>query len=517
MLPQTCILGLPAHAGMGSTSAWGWASQCQAFGGARACLIPSDPSFGSPSQTRGEGSGGVDSQRTDTGGTGDPSSAGMNESTGGERGRDGAAEAAVCRAVSGSRRRDLIQSSNFKIMVSWLSSSHAWTSTEQAIPVSSTGVVAPKKTLLEIALERQDRGSVVAFMTLMSLAPAVLAEANEAGGDTAETHDPVAFALRLYHARSTWRRVSRHPAPRRQGPGSRLHPNNPDLAVAVDDADDRERNRRSSAEYAAAMILLNAGLVNSLDGAAGGNASRRPGAGGFCDDVGGGSLGDPDPLIGMAPGEALTAAEVRSLMKVLGLSAGGGGRGGGEEAKGYGRRGSGGGGGSAAEGKDEVCRALEQWLARPEDDSKVKSRMARAAREAAGVVATGEGKETGGGSGILVVRLADDAREAIHRVHVAFFAAARHRPEDVPAILREDLDRVVFGGGGGGGGGGLVGSYQSNVPEEGGSMCSGGALEEGWRQPVPLVLRSVEVFAEFFRLVGHADAMELAACAGDSR
>lgn len=455
----------------------------------------------------------MNSQGTDTG-TGDHSSVGMNEPTGGERGRNGAAESAVYRAVSGRRRRDLIQSSNFKIMVSWLSSSQAWASTEQAIPVSSPGVVPLRKTLLEIALERQDRGSAVAFMTLMSLAPAALAETKEAGGDNAEPHDPVAFALRLYHAGSTWRRVSRHPAPRRQGPGSRLHPNNPDLAAAVDEADDCERNRRSSAEHAAAVTLLDAGLVVSLEGAAGGNVSRRPGAGGFGDVVEGGSVDDPDPLIGMAPGEALTAVEARSLAKLLRLSTGGGGGCcGGGEAEGAGRRGSGGGGGSAVEGKDEVCRALEQWLTRPEDDSKMKSRMARTAREAAVVVATGEGKESGDGSGVLVVRLADDAREAIHRVHVAFFAAARHRPEDVPAVLREDLDRVVFGGGDGGGG--LVGSDQPNLAGEG-SMRGGEEVEEGRRQPAPPVLSSVEVFAEFFRLVGHADAMELAACAGDS-
>lgn len=465
----------------------------------------------------------MDGQGSDNGDTGDPSSVGMDESTGGERGDEGAGEAAVYGAASGRRRRDLVQSKNFRIMVSWLSSSHTLASTGSTTPTYSPGVAAaPGKALLEIALERQDGGSAAAFMTLMSLSPAALAEANETSGAAAETHDPVAFALRLYHAGSTWRRVSRHPAARRQGPGSRRHPNDPDLAAAVDEADESERNRRSSVEHAAALVLRSAGLVVSLEDAAGGTISRGCGAGGSGDAVGGGGgLDDPDPLIGLAPGEALTAAETRSLVKQLGLSPGGGGGcgGGGGEGKGYGRRGSGGcggGGGSAIEGKDEACRAFEQWLTRPEDEGKRKSRMARAAREAAGLVATtGERKESGGGSGVLVVRLADDAREAIHRVHVAFFAAARHRPEDVPAILREDLGRVVFGGGGGGGG--LVGAEQSSVAGVGPTSGEEEEVEEGRRRPAPLVLSSVEVFAEFFRLVGHADAMELAACAGDSR
>lgn len=451
----------------------------------------------------------MDSQGPDNG---DLSGVGMNESTGDEGGGEVVAEAAIYRAVSGRRHRDLVQSKNFKIMVSWLSSSYTWASTEPATTVSSPDVLAPRKALLDIALERQDGGSAAAFMTLVSLAPAAREEVNGTGDGGAETHDPIAFALRLYHAGSTWRRVSRHPAPRQQGPGSRLHPNNPDLAAAVDEADDFERNRRSSAEHAATLILLNAGLVVSLEEAAGGNMWRGSGAGGFGDAVGGGSLDDPDPLIGLAPREALTAAETRSLVKVLGLSRGGGGSCGGGKGKGYRRQGSGGGGGGATEGKDEACRALEQWLTRPEDEGKIKSRMARAAREAAGLVSTVERKESGGGSGVLIVRLADDAREAIHRVHVAFFAAARHRPEDVAAVLRDDLERVVFGGGGSGS---LVGSEQPNLAGEG-STWGRTEFDEGRRRPAPLVLSSVEVFAEFFRLVGHADSMELAACTGDS-
>lgn len=501
---------------MGSTSEWGWGCQSQVFGGARACPRPG---VDGDINGHGPGSGAGDQSSS----AGDESTTGVGGATDEEDeadGGQGVAEAEGHGAPwSGSRRRRRdLQSKNFRTMVAWLSSSG---------PRST----ASGKTFLEIALERRDGGPAAAFMTLMSLAPEALLEEeagdeNDGGDDAAAAaeatthHDPVAFLLRLYHAGGNWRRVSSEPPRRRHGRGSRLHPNDAGLAAAVDEADERERHHRSSADHAAALALLSTGLAVSLGAAAGGGASR--GGGIVADGAGRGAASDggPDPLVALALAEALTAAEVRSLAKVLGVSAGarvaGGAAGlGGGGKGGQGRRGSGGGGdgtSAAADVKDEVCRELERWLARPEDAAKRRSRLARAAREAAELVSAAGRKERGGRSGsgsegeVVVVRLADDAREAVHRVHAAFFAAARHGPHDVSAVLREDLDCVTFGGSGGGGGGGLEGAEEAEV--------WGGELQ-GIR-PAPAVLRSVEAFAEFFRLVSLSDAMEMAARAGDS-
>ncbi|CAN0542086.1 unnamed protein product, partial [Ectocarpus sp. 8 AP-2014] len=208
-------------------------------------------------------------------------------------------------------------------MVAWLSSSHAASAVAIAAPASAApgaprspraaaaaaaavAVDAADKTLLEIALERQDGGPATAFMTLMSLAPEALAEEAEE-----EANEPLALALRLYHGASTWRRISRDPPPRRQGPGSRLHPDDPGLAAAVDEADDCERRRRSGAEHARAIALLSAGLAVSLrDAGAKGSGGRRGKSG--RDD-----LEDADPLTALALREALTANETRSLAKAL--------------------------------------------------------------------------------------------------------------------------------------------------------------------------------------------------------
>ncbi|CAM9093791.1 unnamed protein product [Ectocarpus sp. 6 AP-2014] len=470
--------------GMGSTSGWGWASQSQVFGGARACRAsPSVPPRERSDETDG----------------------------------DDVPDSVRATVAAGGRRRAL-QSRNFKAMVAWLSSLHAASAVAIAPPApaapgaprspraaaaaaaAAAAVDAADKTLLEIALERQDGSPATAFMTLMSLAPEALAEEEEE-----EANEPLALALRLYHGASTWRRISRDPPPRRQGPGSRLHPDDPGLAAAVDEADDRERRRRSGAEHAGALALLSAGLAVSLrDAGAKGSGGRR-GTSGRRDD-----LEDPDPLVALAPREALTASETRSLAKVLILrdsvsslrlepgssSSGSGGLGG----KGKGR-------GAAVEGKHETCRELEEWLARPEDAAKRRRRLSRAARQAAQDLAAGrtERDGEGGAAAVVVLRLTDEAREAVHRVHVAFFAAARHGPQDAPAVLREGLDDgVVFAG--------AAATGADGHEAKGSSRFVAG---KGRRRPAPRVLSCVEAFAEYYRLVSLSDAMELAAGAGD--
>ncbi|CAM9253568.1 unnamed protein product [Ectocarpus sp. 12 AP-2014] len=452
--------------GMGSTSGWGWASQSQVFGGARACRAsPNVP----PRERSGETDG------------------------------DDVPDSVRATVAAGGRSRAL-QSRNFKAMVAWLSSSHAASAVAVATPPPAATAASPAdKTLLEIALERQDGGPATAFMTLMSLAPEALAEEAEK-----EANEPLALALRLYHGASTWRRMSRDPPPRRQGPGSRLHPDDPGLAAAVDEADDCERRRRSGVEHAGALALLSAGLAVSLrDAGAKGSGARR-GESGQRDD-----LEDPDLLAALALREALTASETRSLAKALILGdtssslrrePGSSGSGGGLGGKGRGR-------GAAVEGKDETCRELEEWLTRPEDAAKRRRRLSRAARHAAEDLAAGrkEGDGEGGAAAVIVLRLTDEAREAIHRVHVAFFAAARHGPQDVPAVLREGLDEgVVFAG--------AAANGACGHEAKGSSRCVAG---KGRKRPAPRVLSCVEAFAEYYRLVSLSDAMELAAGAGD--
>lgn len=461
---------------MGSTSGWGWASQSQVFGGARACRA--SPSV--PPRER--------SYETDA---------------------DDVPDSVRSTVAAGGRSRAL-QPRNFKAMVTWLSSSHAASAVAVAAPAPAAAeaprspraaaVVAAAdpadKTLLEIALERQDGGPATSFMTLMSLAPEALAEEAETEADA---NEPLALALRLYHGASTWRRISRDPPPRRQGPGSRLHPDDPGLAAAVDEADDCERRRRSGAEHAGALALLNAGLAVSLRdaGAKGGGGSRE--------SSGRDDLEGPDPLAALALREALTASETRSLAKALIVgdfssslrrepSSSSSGLGG----KGKGRR-------AAVEGKDETCGALEEWLTRPEDAAKRRRRLSRAARQVAEDLVSPREGDGEGAAAVVVLRLTDEAREAIHRVHVAFFAAARHGPQDVPAVLREGLDDgVVFGGADAT----CTGRHEAN----GSSRC---VVGKGRKRPAPRVLSCVEAFAEYYRLVSLSDAMELAAVAGD--
>ncbi|CAM9391306.1 unnamed protein product [Ectocarpus sp. 4 AP-2014] len=467
--------------GMGSNSGWGWASQSQVFGGARACRAsPSVPPRERSDETDGEDV--PDSVRA---------------------------------TVAAGGRSRALQSRNFKAMVAWLSSSHAASAIAFAAPApaapgaprspraaaaAAAAANPTDKTLLEIALERQDGGPATAFMTLMSLAPEALEEEAEE-----EANESLALALRLYHGASTWRRMSRDPPPRRQGPGSRLHPNDPGLAAAVDEADDRERCRRSGAEHAGALALLSAGLAVSLrDAGAKGSGGRR-GTPGQRDD-----LEDPDPLVALALREALTASETRALAKVLilgGSSSSLRREPGSSSSSSSSLGGKGKGRGAVVEGKDETCRELEEWLTRPEDAAKRRRRLSRAARLAAEDLAAGRKERDGEGAAavVVVLRLTDEAREAIHRVHVAFFAAARHGPQDVSTVLREGLDDgVVFAGAAATGAGGHE--------AKGSSRCVAG---KGRKRPAPRVLSCVETFAEYYRLVSLSDAMELAAGAGD--
>ncbi|CAB1114731.1 unnamed protein product [Ectocarpus sp. CCAP 1310/34] len=462
--------------GMGSSSGWGWAFQSQVFGGARACRASSSV----PPRDR------------------------SDETDGNE-----VPDSVHATAAAGGRSRAL-QSRNFKAMVAWLSSSHAASAVAVAAPApAAAGALrSPRaaadpadKTLLEIALERQDGGPATAFMTLMSLAPEALAEEAEA-----EANEPLALALRLYHGASTWRRISRDPPPRRQGPGSRLHPDDPGLAAAVDEADDCERRRRSGAEHAGALALLSAGLAVSLRDAGAKGSGGRQGKSGQRDD-----LEDPDLLAALALREALTASETRSLAKalILGDTSSSLRRepGSSSSSSGCGLGGKGRGRGAAVEGKDETCRELEEWLTRPEDAAKRRRRLSRAARQAAEDLAAGrtEGDGEGGATAVVVLRLTDEAQEAIHRVHVAFFAAARHGPQDVLAVLREGLDEgVVFAGAAATGAGGHEAKGSSR-----------GVAGKGRKRPAPRVLSCVEAFGEYYKLVSLSDAMELAAGAGD--
>lgn len=471
--------------------------------------------------------------------------------------------------------------------------------------------------LLEMALENRDGGAAAAFMTLASMDPEL---AGGGGGGAMLHNNPIVLALRLYHGASTWRRLSRRPTPRQpgRGPGSRLHPNNPGMATVVNEADTRVREDRARADYESALALIQAGLAVSLADVGsekGGSAKGR--GGGSCDGMdkgkgGGGSGGEIDELAALAISEALTAAETRALAKGLGVSvpatstatsergAGGFGsriwNGSGKSGKGSG----GGGGGSSgqaanyggkggyergrSDGKDEVCSAIEQWFSRPIDAAKRRARVARAAQQASRLIGTvrgssGQGGGRGGGDtaggregvegGVLVLRLADDAREAIHRIHVAFFAAARHGPHDAPALLREDLACVSFGGADAFGyatgvderygdkespslAEGLVSSINESMTTVRGADCSpamlsdqtdqsrrhvacsvprqagvgvgcgegcphGGGKGTKGRCPPPAILSSVETFSEFYRLVVLADEMDLAASSGDSR
>lgn len=510
--------------GMGSTSAWGWASQSHVFGGARSCLVRSHSAESASDTSRRKRSENGD-QLPILGGS-------VSSETHGVEGADSKSRRAS--PPRGSRRS--LHSTNFRVMVTWLSSSHSSPVAARTPPSTSFEAVGPEHSLLEIALERRDGGPAAAFMALMSLAPGALAEPEET--EETEEGNALALALRLYNLGSTWLRVARDPARRQQGqgPGSRRHPNSPDLAAAVDEADERERQRRSTAEHAAALVLLNAGVAVSLADAPGGSSSRASCDSGVGSD--GGSLGKvdcgPDVLAALAWSEALAAAEVRLLAKTLGIAStvapergesrarwGG-------KAKSLDRRGSGasggGGSGSAVQSMDEACQAVEQWLIRPEDAAKRRSRLARAAREAADLVRTGKGGrgcggESGRESGVMVLRLTEDAREAIHRVHVAFFGAARHGPHDVPAVLREDFERIVFGGADGAAGdvSGGGGNSESAVNVEAELRSAGvGGMEEGKRPPAPHILSSVEAFSEYYRLAGLSDAMELAAGAGDA-
>lgn len=559
---RTGVLGLGS-----TTGTWGWASQSHVFGGVRACLTR-DPLPDSANDAVREDSVEEASQDQST-----SHSSGRNATDAGVADRSNLSEEndggssvggedkapMMKRKIIGEDRCWNLQSRNFKTMYTWLSSCHtnasadvshsAYSSLEKA---SATNLVIeesnPPKNLLQVTLERRDGGLAAAFMTLASLSPEALGQsaAEMEQGEQAEPgsgRDPVALALRMYHAGPTWRRMSRLPAARRpgQGRGSRLHPNDVALADEVDREDDLQRERRACEQYEAGLALLNTDVAVSLVEAVGRNAGHGSG----CDSGGGISSGQdgcrgsergectrPQFLSALALAEVLTAAETRALAKALGVMLPSTARGpvdssvpraNGSSSVGRTARSPGG----FTDSKEEACQALEQWLTRPLDATKRQARMARALREVARVVdpaggrgtsRSGKGKKSGSeasatndsnlGDSVLILRLADDAREAIHRVHVAFFAAARHGLHDVPVILREELTRVNFAG---------AGDRAQSCRGRDGSKGEGQRLATTeFRSSVPQILSSIEAFAEFYRLVTLADAMDLAAGAGDS-
>lgn len=643
ILLSTLIALIVTFPGMGSTGiSWGWASRSQVFGGSRACLAP-QPVFDMTEVVAGEDSSDLESSKEEYGVTSNTKDCeGRTEYENLQGG--GEDSAAVPGRRGGAKREndEALQVRNFRIMYSWLSSSNSSTSiggcTTQ--PLSSAksemarwgwataamGVAksrSPSPTLLEVALTRRDGGLAAAFVKLASLDP-------EASGQWTDD-DPVALALRLYHAASTWRRISRRPTPRRRGlgPGSRLHPNSPHLAATADEADAQARARRAKADFASGLALINAGLAVSLDDASGDARQNKTEASGS------NKANDErctDTLAALVPSDALTATETRALAKALGVArsmptTSEHGNGGGSSAgkwsgkahrDGRGRSssfwGSGGAGSGhdarCIDGKEEVCNAIEQWVSRPPDPAKRRARIARMAQTASSVIAgvgtkrggvlrgrgnCGDAEENGNSGDVIVLRLADDAREAIHRINVAFFAAARHAPHDTPALLREDLTRVSFGNSHPGGdsddeadggdadrrstddnnagrgkhgddsnihGGDTpllprepvndgtkklratdskVGNHSPtpddpteahqrdeyrrppgsvvSMADDGGLLTDAaftGSTEVESPRPPPDILSSVENFSEFYRLVGLADALDLAAEAGDS-
>lgn len=333
---------------------------------------------------------------------------------------------------------------------------------------------SPSKTFLDVALERHDGEPAAAFAALESLA-----STGGRDGDVEAEIDPVALALSLYHMGKVWRRIERRPPlPRRSpGPFPFRRPDDGDPGAAIDASNSPERRRRTTVDYSAGLALLSAGLAVSLS-----DVSRKRttecGSAFLGQRNGGNVVGDEvsDTLVLLAPREVLTASETRELTKALGIAPkamrgpGDGERGNGalnpranRHTTSDGRRGRSRSGGGGLEGKEEANRSLEDWLNRPVDVDRKRARVSRMVHEAAGILlraGSGEGRKRGGrkrsyeedvvtssSSGDpVVIRLTDDAREAIHRVHVAFFAAARRGPLDAHALLSEDLSRVRFAG-----------------------------------------------------------------------
>lgn len=382
------------------------------------------------------------------------------------------------------KRRRRLQRHNFSVMCAWLSASLVpcvCKRSDSALDHDQTAGSPdpPSKTFLDVAVERHDGGPAAAFAALESLA----SKPREKGDVEAEL-DPVALALSLYHRGKVWRRIERRPPLPRRSPGPFYfrHPDDGDLGAAIDASNSIELRRRTTGDYSAGLALLSAGLAVSLSDVSRKRTTER-GRTFLGQRNGGNAVGDEasDPLALLAPREILTASETRELTKALGIAPkvlrepGGGKRGNGASnapadryRKSDNRRGrsrSGGGGtGGGVEGKEEVNRSLEDWIDRPVDVARKRARASRMVHEATGILlctGSGEGQkrrgrkrsyeedvDTTSGGNPIIIRLTDDAREAIHRVYVAFFAAARHGPLDVHcgALLSKDLSRVRFAG-----------------------------------------------------------------------
>ena len=566
---------------MGSTAeTWRWNSRSHVFGGSRACL----------SATAGQANQNTTTNKNDCG-----------ELNGGGRSAVNKNENAESYCITtASKRRRILQCRNFGVMSAWLTSSRIpckGRSGSAPGPAQNAGIRDAPETFLGVACERHDGGLASAFTALESLSTRPFG-AGEAHSDEEALCDPVALALSLYHVDKVWRRIKQPTVERRREQGQRLglHPDKTNLGIGANEPDSPERRVCSSGEYDSALALLSAGLAVSLSDSSHKCAKEPTSISTFFEQgsgSGGRGLNDDieDPLAVLAPREILTAAETRALTKALGVApnitrgTGGGRSGSGDPEKGANRRVNSiirrsGRGSTGIDSKEEACQALEEWVSRPVDAARRRARASRVAREAAKLVSTGgrmdrERRESKGDSEdgargcTLVIRLADDAREAIHRVHVAFFAAARHGPLDVLTVLAEDLPRVRFAGekahrdanvdansldryrGKEGVGDArhrgskkmqevcvqLPRNQETTSRAHGtGAACT--ALEHGttqadtwpkrrshaeeWTQgssrfpPPPQVLSSVEAFAEFYRLVTLAGVMDFAAEAGDS-
>lgn len=333
---------------------------------------------------------------------------------------------------------------------------------------------SPSKTFLDVALERHDGGPAAAFAGLESLA-SIPCKKGGRDGDVEAEIDPVALALSLYHKGKVWRRIERRPPLPRRSPGSFhfRHPDDGDLGAAIDASNSPERRRCTTVDYSAGLALLSAGLAESLSDV----RTTECGSTFLGQRNGGNPVDDEvsDPLALLVPREVLTAPEMRELTKTLGIAPKVMQNLGGEECgngtpnpranrhtTSDGRHGRSRSGGGGLEGKEEVNRSLEDWLNRPVHVARKRARVSRMVHEATGIIlraGSGEGRKQRGrkrryeedvdttrSGNPVVIRLTDDAREAIHRVHVAFFAAARHGPLDAHALLSEDLSRVRFAG-----------------------------------------------------------------------
>ncbi|CAN0090778.1 unnamed protein product [Discosporangium mesarthrocarpum] len=461
-----------------------------------------------------------------------------------------------------------VQVRNFRLMMDWLGSHAAPGScgcehdSAKMVQLSTDLPPTPTTSHGQYAFQRQNRGSI--FQTALSeFGSGCGSGVNHANGSQANSglglgpacntleeavydlarvgEGPLALALRLYHARQTWKRLHSNES---------LPPTTTNTVVshhqwgegAPEQQDEGHRvssaaHKRGTGVAEEGKALLKLGLaVTPLSGSGGGGGGGRGGhevmAGGA-----GGSGGEVDPLSILMLQETLSAKEARTLAHTLGCStyppgvregalrqvsqgrpcSGSVGRVG---VKGGSQRGGLTGRGRARGGtmtKEEACTAVEAWVSAPETLGWRKRRLLRAVKEAMGLIRGGGGQaETKadsrgerGNTSDIIIRLSGTAREAIRRVHTAFFSAACHGPQDAAALLQADITSLAFGAPP------APGKWLSSSSRAQARGCPGAQSRIGL--PPPPVLRSSEVFMEFCRQVALMDGMDLAATAGDSR